>query len=78
MNADKLFRLGKLLLWAALLVFVVFFLNVFLAGPLGVTPFLNDLQEMLMLFLAVVLFTSGTLALEARANLLKANQTQGN
>lgn len=77
MNADKLFRLGKVLLWASLLVFVVFFLNVFLAGPLGITPFLNDLQEMLMLFFAVVLFTSGTLALEARANLLKANQTQG-
>lgn len=77
MNADKQLRLGKTLLWAALLVFAVFFLNVFLAGPLGITPFLSDLQEMLMLFFAVVLFTSGTLALEARANILKANQPPG-
>jgi hypothetical protein len=77
MNANKLLRLGKGLLWAALLVFSVFFLNVFVAGPLGMTPFLDDLQEMLLLFLAVVLFTSGTLALESRANILKANQPPG-
>jgi hypothetical protein len=77
MTANKLWQLGKGLLWAALLVFMVFFLNVFLAGPLGITPFFNDLQEMLVLFFAVVLFTSGTLALEARANLLKANPPPG-
>jgi len=61
------------MVWSALVVFLVFFLNVFLAGPLDMKPFLSDVQEMLVLFLAVVLFTSGTLALEARANILKAN-----
>jgi len=30
-----------------------------------------------VLFFAVVLFTTGTLALEAKANLLKTNQTPG-
>jgi len=73
MNASKLLLLGRALVWSALVVFLLFFLNVFLAGPLDIKPFLSDVQEMLVLFLAVVLFTSGTLALEARANILKAN-----
>lgn len=78
MNANTLQRVARLSLLGALLVFMVFFLNVFLAGPLGVKPFFNDLQEMLVLFFAVVLFTTGTLALEGRVNILKSNQTQGN
>ena len=73
MNASKFLLLGRALVWSALVVFLLFFLNVFLAGPLDIKPFLSDVQEMLVLFLAVVLFTSGTLALEARANILKAN-----
>ena len=73
MNASQLLLLGRCMVWSALVVFLVFFLNVFLAGPLDMKPFLSDVQEMLVLFLAVVLFTSGTLALEARANILKAN-----
>jgi len=73
MSASKLLLLGRSLVWLALVVFLLFFLNVFLAGPLDIRPFLSDVQEMLVLFLTVVLFTSGTLALEARANLLKAN-----
>jgi len=73
MSASKLLLLGRVLVWSALVVFLLFFLNVFLAGPLGMKAFLGDVQEMLVLFLAVVLFTSGTLALEARANILKAN-----
>ena len=77
MTANTLQLVARLSLWSALLVFVVFFLNVFLAGPMDIKPFLTDLQEMLVLFFAVVLFTTGTLALEAKANLLKTNQTRG-
>ena len=74
MSADQLQKLARASLWSALAVFLVFFLNVLLAGPMGQTAFLNDIQEMLMLFLAVVLFTAGTLALEAREKSMK----QGN
>lgn len=73
MSADQLTKTAKRTLWSALAVFLVFFLNVFLAGPLGMAAFLSDVQEMLVLFLAVVLFTAGTLALEARAKLQKSN-----
>ncbi len=66
MSADQLKKMATLSLWSALAVFLVFFLNVLLAGPMGMTAFLTDIQEMLLLFLAVVLFTAGTLALEAR------------
>lgn len=70
MSADQLQKIAKMTLWSALVVFLVFFLNVFVAGPMGIAPFLSDIQEMLLLFLTVVLFTAGTLALEAREKLI--------
>lgn len=36
-----------------------------LGGPLGLKPWMSDVQEMLTLFLAVIFFVAGTLAREA-------------
>ena len=51
----------------ALLVFLVFFANVVVGGPLRRPPFLSDIQEMVTLFVAVGFFVFGTLAKEAQA-----------
>lgn len=67
MHSTAVDRLGSTALWLSLLSFGVFFANVVMGGPLRMKPWLGDVAEMLMLFAAVVLFVTGTLAREAAA-----------
>jgi hypothetical protein len=65
---------GSTSLWLSLLTFAVYFLNVLLGGPLNGHPWMTDVQEMLTLYAAVILFVIGTLCREAEANRAKAGQ----
>ena len=65
---------GSFALWVSLLTFAVYFLNVLLGGPLNGHPWMTDVQEMLTLYAAVILFVIGTLCREAEANRAKAGQ----
>jgi len=67
MDSDRLRTIGSVALGLSLLVFVVYFLNVLIGGPLAMKPWLSDLWEMLTLFLAVVLFVAGTICRESQA-----------
>ena len=67
---------GNVALGLSLLTFLVYFLNVLFGGPLGHKPWMGDVSEMLVLFLAVLLFVAGTLASEAQAKVGKAAQAQ--
>ena len=59
------------------LIFAVYFANV-IAGAMGMGVFLNDLWEMLTLFVACITFVITTLALErASENSAKDNTTTG-
>jgi hypothetical protein len=63
---------GNVALGLSLLTFGIYFLNVLFGGPLGRKPWMSDVSEMLVLFLAVLLFVAGTLAREAEAKASKA------
>jgi len=63
---------GRLALGLSMLTFAFFFLNVLLGGPLGRKPWMNDVWEMLTLFVAVVFFVAGTICREAESNRRKA------
>jgi len=65
---------GSFALWLSLLTFAVYFLNVLLGGPLHGRPWMTDVQEMLTLYVAVILFVVGTLCREAEANRARAGQ----
>lgn len=65
---------GSFALWLSLLTFAIYFLNVLLGGPLHGKPWMSDVQEMLTLFIAVILFVVGTLCREAEGNRGKAGQ----
>lgn len=58
---------GSLALGLSLVFFAVFFLNVLIGGPLGQTPWMSDLWEMLTLFVSVSFFVAGTIFREAQA-----------
>jgi len=59
---------GRLALGLSLLTFAAFFLNVLFGGPLGRRPWMNDVWEMLTLFVAVIFFVVATICREAEAN----------
>lgn len=67
MTVTQLKKTATACLLISLALFVLFFANVFAAGPLGLKPWLDDLQEMLLLFASVTFFVFGTLAKEAIA-----------
>lgn len=69
MSTPRARAIARVALSLSLLTFCIFFLNVLIGGPLGKKPWLNDLHEMLVLFVSVILFVAGTLACEARAQL---------
>lgn len=57
---------GRAALWVAAIVFLIFLSNVAMGGArLG--TFLNDVQEAVVLFVAVVFFVVGILRAEATA-----------
>ena len=58
---------GRLALGLSTLTFAFFFLNVLFGGPLGRKPRMNDVWEMLTLFVAVIFFVVGTICREAEA-----------
>lgn len=60
-------RLDRLALVGAAILFLIFFSNVSL-GAFGGKPVLNDVQEMLTLVAAAVLFSVGVLQIEARSS----------
>jgi len=68
---------GSYSLWLSLLTFAVYFLNVLLGGPLHGRPWMTDVQEMLTLYFAVILFVIGTLCREAEANRARAGRGNG-
>jgi ABC-type nickel/cobalt efflux system permease component RcnA len=70
--------IGNVALGLSLLTFAIYFLNVLFGGPLGRKPWMSDVSEMLVLFLAVLLFVAGTLAREAEAKAAKAEATRDN
>lgn len=57
---------GRLALWASLVIFLIFFLNVAL-GAMGASVFLTDVGEAVVLFVAVIFFVVAILISEARA-----------
>lgn len=78
MSAARLRTVGNIALGLSLLIFAVYFLNVFIGGPLGKKPWLGDLGEMLTLFLAVIFFVAGTLAREEEGNLINGDNQARN
>lgn len=68
---------GHVALGLSLITFGVYFLNVLFGGPLGRKPWMSDVSEMLVLFLAVLLFVAGTLAREAEAKVAKSKDKKG-
>jgi Kef-type K+ transport system membrane component KefB len=68
---------GHFALGLSLLVFAIYFLSVLFGGPMGRKPLMSDVSEMLVLFVAVVLFVAGTLAREAQEKAAKAEAAKG-
>lgn len=67
MSSPRARTFGSVALGLSLLTFCIYFLNVLVGGPLGHKPWMNEVAEMLTLFLAVVFFVAGTIAREAQA-----------
>ena len=65
MARSKIQSIGNFSLGLSLLIFVIYFLNVLIGGPLGKKPWMSDVWEMLTLFVAVFFFVGGTLCREA-------------
>jgi hypothetical protein len=58
---------ARLTLGLSVVIFAIYFINVFVGGPLGRKPWMSDVSEMVVLFIAVIFFVAGTLACEAQA-----------
>lgn len=67
MSQSTLRNVARYSLSLSLLVFMVFFIGVLFTGPLGMKPWLTDLQEAVLLLVCVTFFVSGILAKEALA-----------
>lgn len=65
MSAPHRSTRARWLFMASSVCFALFVLNVVIGGPLHRPPPLNDVQEMLALFVSVGFFVFGTLAKEA-------------
>jgi len=74
MTEIRVRAVGSAALWLSLLVFVIYFLNVLVGGPLGKKPWMSDLWEMLTLLLAIILFVSGTLVREFESKQKKSEK----
>jgi len=74
MTTRKTHVIGSLALGLSLLIFMIYFINVLIGGPLGQKPWMSDVGEMLTLFLAVVFFVVGTIAREAQDLAEKSEQ----
>ena len=68
MTQSRIQSVGNMALWLSLLIFAIYFLNVLIGGPLNRKPWMNDVQEMLTLFVAVIFFVAGTLCREAQSD----------
>lgn len=66
----------KAMILVPCLIFAVYFANV-VAGAAGLGVFLNDLWEMLTLFVACITFVIVTLSLEREAKARAMNSTAG-
>lgn len=75
MASSKVRVFGTAALWLSFLAFALYFLNVLIGGPLGMKTWLNDLGEVLTLFLAVILFVAGAVSRESEANVRKREQS---
>jgi len=76
MSTARLRTVGNIALGLSLLAFAIYFMNVFIGGPMGKKPWMGDLGEMLTLFIAVIFFAAGTLAREEERNPLNGNNNE--